>query len=143
MLYTIIYTSAAAAEPTDAALRDILSISRANNARDGITGLLLYADQAFFQVLEGPEAAVRETFRRIGNDGRHRNTVTLLTAPISARSFGDWRMGFRRVAPQVLDAHIAGFTDALDRRDWSAWETPQVTGRVRALLGTFRQIVRG
>ncbi|MEB0262865.1 MULTISPECIES: BLUF domain-containing protein [unclassified Mucilaginibacter] len=40
-------------------LKDLLKESRDNNIRVGITGLLLYNDGAFMQVLEGYEDPVK------------------------------------------------------------------------------------
>ncbi len=59
MLIHLIYTSAATTEPSTAALVDILSASRRNNSRVSVTGMLLYTQDTFFQVLEGPAPAAR------------------------------------------------------------------------------------
>lgn len=42
----------------------MLAKSRSNNVRDGISGMLLYRDGDFLQVLEGPEDKVRAAFDR-------------------------------------------------------------------------------
>ena len=39
----------------------------------GITGLLLFIDGGFLQMLEGEERAVRELYTRIAADRRHLN----------------------------------------------------------------------
>jgi len=73
----------------------ILSTSRRNNARDGITGLL-YADGIrFLQALEGPEAAVEAAFERIRHDPRHRAIVVLSRRTVDAPEFGQWDMAQR------------------------------------------------
>jgi hypothetical protein len=73
----------------------ILAVSRANNRRDGITGLL-YSDSArFLQALEGPEDAVEAAFARIKADARHRAIVVLSRRIVDAREFGDWDMAHR------------------------------------------------
>ena len=59
-------------EPIDAELCDgILRVSRRNNDRDGVTGLLIAGRHRFFQALEGEEGAVRRAFDRIRQDPRH------------------------------------------------------------------------
>lgn len=70
----------------------ILSVSRSNNTRDGITGLLYSDARRFLQVLEGPTQKVEEAFGRIGGDVRHRAIVVLSRRIIDAREFGDWAM---------------------------------------------------
>lgn len=75
-------------------IEDILAVSRANNARCGVTGALIYNDGVFGQVLEGPVEAVEETFERIQLDDRHGGVTLLDIAPIAARRFAVWSMGF-------------------------------------------------
>lgn len=91
----LVYVSSVSpkAAPIDAAA--ILAASRANNARDGITGLL-YSDSArFLQALEGPAEQVEAAFERIRRDPRHRAIVLLSRRTIDAREFGDWSMAHR------------------------------------------------
>ncbi len=100
MLETLVYTSAATADRlTDEDLDEILEISRENNARAGITGLLLFAEGNFIQVLEGPAEEVERAFRRIAKDPRHRQIIELYREPIKKRSFADWNMGYRDTRP--------------------------------------------
>ena len=72
----------------------ILDVSRRNNARDGITGGLLFSAGCFAQVLEGPSAPIEETFERIQCDPRHNDITVLEAGPIAERAFPDWSMGF-------------------------------------------------
>ncbi|WP_338661742.1 BLUF domain-containing protein [Pararoseomonas sp. SCSIO 73927] len=71
----------------------ILAVSRHNNARDGITGALLFNSSCFAQVLEGELDAVHGVFERIQMDPRHSETVVLACEPAS-REFGDWSMAY-------------------------------------------------
>ncbi len=43
-------------------LRDILATSRRNNMRADLSGALLFANNCFAQVLEGPRVAVERCF---------------------------------------------------------------------------------
>ena len=63
--------------PLDEEINRLLAYARANNARKGITGALLLAGSTFFQLLEGPDVDVRETFARIQDDSRHKNFVLI------------------------------------------------------------------
>ena len=84
----------------------ILVVSRRNNARDHITGML-YSDGArFLQALEGPEAAVEAAFQRIGRDTRHRAIVTLSRRIVQRREFGEWQMA-HRTPGEDADAFVA------------------------------------
>lgn len=92
-LHTLVYVSHATVEQTEAEIERLLLDSRRNNARDGITGVLLHRDGSFMQCLEGTADAVRETFARIQADRRHGGVLVLLDEPIAERSFPDWTMG--------------------------------------------------
>lgn len=110
-LYHLIYASAATQRPVpDELVHDVLEQSRANNSRVGITGVLLYHDGTFFQVLEGPERAVSEVYRKISGDPRHRNVQLLIREPIEERAFGDWTMGYPRASKRDLE-NIDGLND--------------------------------
>ncbi|UZK66399.1 BLUF domain-containing protein [Sphingomonas sp. M1-B02] len=70
----------------------ILAVSRANNRRDAITGML-YADGGrFLQALEGPPDKVEAAIDRIKADKRHRSIVILSSREIETREFGEWEM---------------------------------------------------
>lgn len=75
-------------------LDSLLTQSRHNNLRDGLTGLLLYGDGSFMQILEGPEEAVDRTYRRILDDPRHRRLMKVDDARCDGRLFGRWSMGY-------------------------------------------------
>ncbi len=78
----------------------ILASSVRHNLEDGITGMLLYSQGNFLQVLEGEQAAVQATYARICQDPRHNNTVMLMEEPVKERHFAQWSMGFRRLSPE-------------------------------------------
>jgi hypothetical protein len=73
----------------------ILAVSRRNNRRDQVTGLLYYDGRRFLQALEGPAAAVEAAVARIQADARHRAIVILSRRDIAEREFGDWSMAYR------------------------------------------------
>lgn len=102
-----IYVSTARLPADAAMLEEILSVSARNNARADLTGMLLYAGGTFMQVLEGEEADVNATHRRIERDSRHTGVIVLEHAPIEARSFARWSMGYRSVGATDVAANPA------------------------------------
>ncbi len=74
-------------------LNEILEVSNRNNARDGITGALLFDTLWFIQILEGERDAVSATLRRIMSDERHTDITIVDARPTEARLFGRWWMG--------------------------------------------------
>jgi hypothetical protein len=108
-LIQLIYVSAAAKPFTAAELRELLARARAKNERLEVTGMLLYHQGSFLQVLEGPVANVDPLLATIAEDGRHNRFLLLLRREIEARNFGDWKMGFVEVAAQAQA--LPGFRD--------------------------------
>ena len=103
----VLYVSGASRPMDEQDLDAILTISRFNNERDGITGMLLWADGAFIQVLEGEDDKVRETMRRISLDPRHRHVIPLVEQQAATRAFRDWSMGFKRLnMKRGADKHV-------------------------------------
>jgi hypothetical protein len=90
---------------------DILATSRANNARDQITGALMFNAGCFAQVLEGPLDTVEAAFERIQQDERHGEVSLLGLEPVAARSFPDWAMGFVGLSDEDA-ARFAGVGEA-------------------------------
>ena len=72
----------------------ILAVARRNNQADGISGALLFSENWFAQVLEGPVAAIERTFERIQCDPRHADVTVLELSPARGRRFGDWSMAY-------------------------------------------------
>ncbi len=97
----LLYLSRAEPAVDAAETRRILEVSRANNARLGVTGLLLRAGDTFVQVLEGEAATVAALVERIRRDRRHRSVLVALERKVDAPTFGAWSMGFTSVDPAL------------------------------------------
>jgi len=97
MPYRLIYASSAI-RPLDAReLEDILAVARRNNAHLGITGMLLYRNGNFIQLLEGPKDTVLELFATIKADPRHSSVTLLDERSVDKPALSDWSMGFCEV----------------------------------------------
>ena len=70
----------------------IIETSARNNLRHDLTGFLIFADDRFFQVVEGPPASIDSLMDRLKNDARHSSIEVLSRREIEARSFPRWRM---------------------------------------------------
>lgn len=110
MLHHIVYTSLEVPAFDGAALRQLLLSARARNHAFGFTGLLLYCEGRFVQVLEGPRHPLEELYARIRRDPRHREVETLSDGPTAERLFPDWRMGFAAADPADV-AGLLGYAD--------------------------------
>ena len=110
----LIYASAQTTPFTSQQLSALLAKARANNQRLGVSGLLLYHQGSFLQMLEGDEPVVTALYDEISKDRRHNRIVVLKRATVTERSFADWSMGFVEVSPAVA-AKLEGFSSFLQR----------------------------
>ena len=98
------------------AVDEILAVSRRNNARANVTGLLLFNGKRFLQLLEGAPAQVEATYLRIARDDRHFAVVKLSERQIEEREFGGWDMAFERFPADrtrdAVSAKVAELTNA-------------------------------
>ncbi len=108
----IIYSSQAAYDVAPGDLVKLLEVARYNNERLGVTGMLLYCNNSFLQVLEGDSKALTTLIGIISQDPRHSNFTILLDEEISSRLFPNWTMGFEHVRDDELAEHLEGFTPA-------------------------------
>ena len=129
----IIYASAAAAPYTRKDLVELLKIARQRNSAAGISGMLLYHDGSFLQVLEGPDKNVEALCAKIQKDPRHRNFLMLLRQTIREKEFENWEMGF--VDTSQLAGQFEGFVDYVTGlKSMTLDET-----RARAFLRKFQE----
>jgi hypothetical protein len=94
--------SSAFKQMNDEELLEILTTSRKNNEAVDITGMLLYGEGAFVQVLEGGGEAVDAMFATIKKDPRHKNVIQIISGDLEKRNFPDWTMGFKTADAEVM-----------------------------------------
>ena len=94
-LVSAVYVSSSVRKLDDSEILDILRVSQRNNQRRGITGMLLYKDGNFLQVLEGPNSEITELMETVERDNRHRGFIVLTKKPIKDRQFPSWSMAFK------------------------------------------------
>lgn len=92
-------------------VRNILTQAQHLNARDDVTGLLVFNHSFFAQALEGEPDTIDQTFGRISKDIRHTLPTIVLKQAVSERNFGAWTMCARQLSQ--LDNDIL---DSLERR---------------------------
>lgn len=96
-LHHIIYVSKGN-NITQATLDDILTASRSFNPTKEITGMLLYIDGKFFQVLEGYKQDIDNLYAKIRLDTRHEQVTTVSAHAIDYRTFKDWSMRYNALS---------------------------------------------
>lgn len=138
----LIYASAATVDFSTADLQQLLKIARQNNESRGISGMLLFHEGSFLQILEGEKDNVFALYDKIEKDHRHTNVRLLLKTEIDERRFGDWKMGFYD-ASRTARRPDSGFIDFF--RKGSSIEESKADLAMRTLMqfrdGAWRQHV--
>jgi len=101
-IHQLIYTSTPKEGLTRTELQAILAVARRNNAREGLTGVLLYGGDQFMQVLEGPRPVIERLVHVLFADPRHKDMRIVLAHDVSQRDFGDWDMALSAFSREQL-----------------------------------------
>ncbi|MBS1545637.1 MAG: BLUF domain-containing protein [Bacteroidetes bacterium] len=109
-MFHLIYTSHAVHPMSESELVDLLKESRSFNSIHNITGMLLYVDGKFMQVLEGDETEVLSLYENIRRDPRHRRVATIVEGHSEDRVFKNWSMGFKSLSSREAKS-LSNFHD--------------------------------
>jgi hypothetical protein len=110
-MHQLLYVSSTRRDFPQQELKEILAVARANNVALGVTGLLLYVDGGFLQVLEGERDVLHMLYTQIAKDTRHWEPKLLLDHE-GERSFSQWSMGFKDLGDGSADAGLVGITQS-------------------------------
>jgi len=94
LIYQIVYSSLASEKMPKSKLYQILRHARLENGKRNVTGILVFADNMFFQVLEGEEDVVRSLMQKITPDKRHRDVKIIFEGLLAAPAFPSWEMAY-------------------------------------------------
>ena len=93
-MYRIIYLSSVTTNFSNEDIISLLDLSRRNNEVNEITGLLLYSDGNFLQIIEGKKKPLEKLFKKISLDSRHKNIIKVFHGKVSTRNYPKWKMAF-------------------------------------------------
>ena len=85
MKYVISYVSKVIATIPEGEINSILEKAIHYNNSNGISGILIYCEGNFFQLLEGEKEKVIELYSQIQDDPRHSEIITIVEKPVKAR----------------------------------------------------------
>jgi hypothetical protein len=107
-LTRLLYISSSCLRETDVPafiqVQEIAHASAKRNAASNLTGVLLFVQNHFVQVLEGNDKAIEETFERICCDLRHTNVRLVDLASVKERMFPEWGM---KVLSETQETSVA------------------------------------
>ena len=126
---------------SDDDILDILKISRENNSKKNITGILVFQKKTreFMQILEGEKDAIFDMLDTIQNDNRHTGLELVYDEEIEERMFKNWSMAFADLE-NVDKCKLDGVSEFLEKGFTSELlkENPTKTSR---LIKTFRTFI--
>jgi len=93
-LVELSYLSEAITDMSFLGLMRLLESARIFNQKNSITGILLYDNQQFGQIIEGEYVNVMRAWKRIQEDKRHHRVELLEIREITERSFPEWLLRF-------------------------------------------------
>jgi len=109
-MYHLVYTSHAVEPFSQEELIDLLRESRSVNRQYHITGMLLYLNGKFIQILEGNRDDVQKIYQKILQDKRHQRVIMIMEGNSPGRVFHNWSMGFKMLSHKEFEK-ITGFKD--------------------------------
>jgi hypothetical protein len=115
-LIHIAYVSFSRKKLSEMELDELLNEVRPKNFANGVTGLLLYNDEIFIQVIEGEAEIIESLYNRLQTDNRHTNVVKILEEKINQRSFPEWSMGYQKLSKEE-SKELPGFTNVMSSGD--------------------------
>jgi hypothetical protein len=137
-IFYLLFVSAAAELFSEDELLALLETARRNNSRRGVTGLLLYYDGSFIEIIEGRRETVEWLFaEKISKDARHHGITKLISGFEPQRSFPSWSMGFVRPDRNMIDEHLPNFNDLMERHTSPEAAFPEVFHPLMVFLRGF------
>lgn len=103
MLSQLVYVSNRKPNCSAEEIEKILASCKKNNPALNITGVLLYSDSKFIQLVEGDAKVITTLYDKIKLDARHSNPMMLSYGPIKEKSFPSWHMGSKKMASNDVD----------------------------------------
>jgi Sensors of blue-light using FAD len=130
MLSTFVYCSRAAEDVDETEVGRIVEAAQRRNLARGITGVLVFGNGVFFQLIEGPSAQIQKLIASLHCDPRHYDVVSLdWSKERRERLYPNWEMervtadDIRAVLKDALDSSedkdsAAGLRRILEHLDW-------------------------
>lgn len=101
MLSQLVYVSNRKPNCTQEEIDKIVESCKKNNPGLNITGVLLYSDTKFIQLVEGEANTITALYDKIKKDVRHSNPIMISYNAIKERAFPSWHMGTKQVGTDV------------------------------------------
>ena len=97
MKSVICYVSTANKELSESDISLLFKTVRQKNNTIGVTGILMFSEGNFFQIMEGEHDTIISLFNKIKVDPRHYNIIKILQKPTGNQFFDHYHSGFTTI----------------------------------------------
>lgn len=136
MRYAISYVSTANPALSETEIQEALDFSKNWNNNHNITGILLYSQGNFFQVLEGEEQLLKDLFDRIKADERHHNVITIFQKEIPNIQFDGYEADFISLDDSYNDENFETYLAQISLLN------PSIQSSVKYILNKFTEGIK-
>jgi hypothetical protein len=103
MLSHLVYVSNRTPNCTQEEIENILASCKKNNPPLMVTGVLLYSETKFIQLVEGDAKVIMPLYDKIKKDPRHSSPIMISYGPIKEKSFPSWHMATKNISKNAVD----------------------------------------
>ncbi len=128
----LIYQSLSTRELSTQELISLTNAYRSANERYEITGVLIYHNRTFVQLLEGEEQAINNLFDNIKKDPLNTNVKLSWKSEIEERGFSEWSMAFIDLSSTC--SNIKGYSNYLTEGI--------LTGDIQGVMSTSKSLLK-
>ncbi|PKD18880.1 hypothetical protein APR41_17305 [Salegentibacter salinarum] len=136
MRYAISYVSTANPALSETEIQEALDFSKDWNNNHNITGILLYSQGNFFQVLEGEEQLLKDLIDRIKTDERHQNVITIFQKSIPNTQFDGYQADFISLNDRYNDENFDTYLAQISLLN------PSIQSSVKYILNKFTEGIK-
>jgi len=136
MRYAISYVSTVNSALPETEIQEVLDLSKKWNNDNNITGVLLYSQGNFFQVLEGEEQLLKNLYEKIKADERHHNIITIFQKQIPDIQFDGYETNFISLDDRFQPKNIAAYTNQVSLLN------PAIQSSVKYILKNFTEGIK-
>ena len=133
------YVSKARRAMGDEDLQRIVETSRRHNVPARVSGMLLFGNKRFLQLLEGPGPAVERTYRRVLSDTRHCDAMLVYDGTGEPLRISEWPMAFAR-AEEVR--HVPAVASLIELAEGDDAEPLAADAALRLFIDLRRELTR-
>ncbi|WP_424494936.1 BLUF domain-containing protein [Salinimicrobium sp. GXAS 041] len=131
MRHAICYVSTAVPGLDINQIQEILDVSERNNNLKNITGILLFSEGNFFQVLEGDKEVLDQLYEVIRQDKRHHSLLKILQKEVEEPQFESYICSFSAANATNKSTEVKSYLAEVDNLN------PSVRNSVKYILQTF------